>query len=510
MTKNFNRRGFLKQLSAAGAAVSLSRCGAPEQAAEPEKRPNILFVFDDQFRADACGVYGGRNIETPHIDRLASQGVRFGNAWSTYPLCTPYRGMLQTGRYPTHSGIFCNWTEVNPNQRCVAHVFADGGYQTGFIGKWHLAAGLRKHTGLYEPDQARTEAYRQRNPHHEFVPPGPGRLGYQHWEAFNFHVDFNNYWFYRDEPEKIFSGKYETDTEIDQAIAYMEQHGDDAEPFFLMVAPHPPHPPFRDTHNPAGYLEQIPEELHWSPNVPEQHPRRQDPFQARCYYSMCKNMDDNLGRLMDYLDRSGLAENTILVFTSDHGEQHGSHNRINKMAPYNESVNVPLIVRWPGHIAAGSVRDDIYTCMDHFPTLCALAGLSAPETAEGVDLSDAVLGKGKVDRQPALMMNYVSHWDYFQTQTNWPEWRGVRDEQFTYVKWLSGEEELFDNLEDPFQMRNLASGRQDLPRLERMQAQMKQLMADAHDEFLPGTAYAEWFDEERNLVRTALGPVPPR
>ncbi len=507
MVTGLNRREFVGALGGA----ALGACA--DSAQTVSKRPNILFIFDDQLRADVCGVYGGHDIETPHIDRLASEGVRFTNGWSTYPLCTPYRGMLQTGRYPTHSGIFCNWTQTNTdlNEQCLAQVFADGGYQTGFIGKWHLAAAGRKYEDLYvDPyngDYAKRAADGDAFPDPEFVPPGPDRLGYQHWEAYNFHVSFNNYWFYRDEPTKIFSEKYESDTETDQAIAYMESRGNDEQPFFLMVAPHPPHNPFRVSHNPPGYLEQIPETLHDSPNVPEDHPRRTDPFERRCYLAMCKNMDDNLGRILDFLDSSRLAQDTIVIFTADHGEQHGSHNLINKMAPYNESVNVPLIVRWPGHTEAGSVRDDIYSGLDHMPTLCALAGLNAPETADGIDMSEAVLGARGADREPALMMNYSSHWDYFQTQTLWPEWRAVRDPQFTYIKWLSGKEELFDNLEDPYQMRNLAEGGQDLPRMNRMREQMAGLLAEAHDEFLPGTAYAEWFDNERNLVRNALGPV---
>ncbi len=506
MPLRLDRRKFFA--AAAGAALA----GCSESGPVAPRPPNVLFIFDDQLRADACSVYGGVNIATPNIDKLAYQGVRFTNAWSTYPLCTPYRGMLQTGRYPTHSGIFCNWTETNTklNRRSLAHAFAGAGYQTGFIGKWHLAAGARKFEDLYvDPyngDYAKRAADGDPFPNPEFVPPGPARLGYQHWEAYNFHVSFNNYWFYRDEPEKIFSDKYETDTETDQAIAYMDKHKGDSQPFFLMVAPHPPHNPFRASHNPPGYLEQIPEEPHYSPNVPEDHPRRTDPFEYRCYLAMCKNVDDNVGRILDYLDTSGLTDDTIVVFTSDHGDQHGSHNRINKMAPYNESVNVPLIVRWPGRVPAGSIREDSYTGLDHFPTLCALAGVSAPDDLDGVDMSNAVLGGGVVDRPPALMMNYSSHWDYFQTQTLWPEWRAARDPRYSYVRWLSGEEELYDNSADPYQMRNLA--KDDLPRMNAMREQMRGLLADAHDEFLPGTAYAEWFDSQRNLVRNALGPAP--
>jgi arylsulfatase A-like enzyme len=487
--------------------VVLSGLAAAGEAEAPPARPNVLFVFDDQLRADACSVYGGVNIETPHIDRLAAEGMRFTNALSTYPLCTPYRAMLQTGRYPTHSGSIMNFTEVNPDQRCIAHVFADAGYDTGFIGKWHLAAGWRKHEGLLEPDRGRVRAYREEHPETEFVPPGPARLGYQHWEAFNFHCSFNRYWYYRDEPVKVRSKRYETDAQIDQAIAYMEAHRETGRPFFLMVAPHPPHPPFGKPHLPAGYLEQIPEEIQHPPNVPADHPRRRDPAGVRGYLAMCKNMDDNLGRLLHYLDDSGLAGSTIVVFTSDHGEQHGSHGRVNKMVPYAESVDLPLLVRWPGRIEAGAVDDTLVTPMDHLPTLCGLVGLEAPPAIDGLDLSPVLRGEGIVERDAVLLMTCTSHWDFLQTQTHWPEWRGVRTKRHTYCAWLDGEEELYDNEQDPHQMTNLAGDEAAAELLARMRATLQRLLGEAHDELRPGTEYADWFDEERNIIRTGLGPV---
>ncbi len=504
-----NRRQFL-QAAGVGAAsiVSLGpKCLSAQRQSTQRPRPNVLVIFDDQLRADACSIYGGKNIETPNIDLLAGQGVRFTNATSLCPLCTPFRGMLQTGRYPTHSGLVLNWVEANPNQRCIAHVFKDAGYHTGFIGKWHLSAGNLKKAGKYEPNQEAIQAYAKENPNTEFTPPGPSRLGYDHWEAFNFHATFHNWWFYRDAPQKIVMPGYETDGETDLAIKFMQKNKDSGKPFFLMMAPHPPHPPFGIPHVPEGYLERIPEQLHWSPNVPGNHPRRKNQLQARCYYAMAKNVDDNVGRIMKFLDSSGLADNTIVVFTADHGEQHGSHNRVNKMVPYAESVNIPLIIRWPDKVPAGTTSDELYSPMDHIATLCGMLGLRPADTSDGIDLSRAVLGKGKVNRDEALMMNYVSHWDYFQSGTSWPEWRGVRTKQYTYAKWLTGQEELYDNAGDPYQMNNLAEGQKDLPRLRKMRKALKDLLAQAHDDFLPGTRYADWYDDERNLIRTALGPV---
>jgi arylsulfatase A-like enzyme len=500
-----DRRRFLKTAVAGAAALTIPSClRKPLPGAE---RPNVLFVFDDQLRADVCGVYGGSDIETPHIDRLAGQGVTFSNSISSCPLCTPYRGMVQTGRYPTHSGILMNFVEASQAQNpdSLAYVFNAEGYDTGFIGKWHLSSGWRREEGLYAPDQKAVNAYREKNPETEYVAPGPGRLGYRHWQAFNFHTAFNNYYFYEDTSERLYSGKYETDTQIDQAIAYMEKRKNSDTPFFLIIAPHPPHPPFAPEFIPPGYLEKVPEEIHWSPNVPENNPRKL--IEMRYYLAMAKNMDDNLGRLMQYLDESGLAKNTIVVFTADHGEMHGSHGRLNKMVPYAEAVNIPLIIRWPGRINPGSRIETLHIPMDHLPTLCGLAGIRVPREVDGTDLSRVILGHERDRRDEVLIGNYTSHWDFFQTGTLWPEWRGIKTKRYTYCQWLTGEEELYDNLEDPFQMKNLIQHRKELPILNRMRRRLKDFLVAAHDDFQPGTAYADWYDNRRNLIRTGLGPV---
>lgn len=494
-------------------ALLSSACQFDDQAERAADRPNVVFLLIDQVRADALGAYGGgQNVSTPHMDALAQQGVLFTNAISATPLCTPYRGMLMTGRYPTHTGLVLNWVEVNPAERSIAHAFNDAGYHTGFLGKWHLAAGVRKRNGdhlagMRKQVQERQRAYRKTNPEPEFVPPGPARLGFQHWEAYNFHVAFNDYFYYGDEPERLHREGYETDILIDQAIEFMGQRKASGERFFLTVAPHPPHPPFRTKWAPEGYLKQIPKQLHWSPNVPADAKFKKSPLGARCYYAMLKNADDNVGRLMAYLEKSGLADNTIVVLTSDHGTMLDSHGRRNKMVPYAEAMNIPLIVRWPGHIEGGRRDPTVFTAMDHLPTLCALAGVESQGAIDGADLSRAVLGTGGRDREGVLIMNYTSHWDYFDSGTNWPEWRGVRTRRYTYAKWLKGGEDLYDNQADPFQMNNLAADPRHQKVLDRLRARMKQLLAEAHDEFLPGTAYADWYDDQRVLIRTALGPV---
>ena len=226
---------------------------------------------------------------------------------------------------------------------------------------------------------------------------------------------------------------------------------------------------------------------------------------------MCKNADENVGRLLDYLERTGLDRDTIVVFTSDHGEMLGSHRRDNKMVPYAEAVRVPVILRWPGRILAAYRSDTLQTPLDHFPTLASLAGLEVPADLDGVDLSPEILGGDPLPRDAVLLSNFTAHWDYFVTHSDpgakWVEWRGVKTQQHTYIRWLTGEIELYDDLVDPAQMTDLSEDADNAPLVAALEARLKALLAEAHDEFLPGDAYVEWVDLERNILRTGLGPV---
>jgi len=419
--------------------------------------------------------------------------------------------MALTGRYPTQSGIVMNYVNASAKQNpeCLANLFVRGGCSTGFIGKFHLSGGIRVGDGPFGPNPAALVEWLKSHPEPEYTEPGPDRLGFEFWQAYNLHSDFNGYWWYEDKPKKVYSDKYETDTNIDQAIAYMEKHKGSDKPFLLCVAPHPPHPNWDEKSLPAGYIDKIPPEnnLYRSPNVP----KGKDPMnlkQLRIYLAMAMNFDDQLGRLIDYLDSSGLSEDTILIFTADHGDMLGSHGRMNKMVPYAEAMKIPLVMRWKGMIPKGRVCDTLYTPIDHMPTLCALAGIRCSAMTDGTDLSADALGTGASSREVVLIANYTSHWDYFQTGTNWPEWRGVHTKQHTYWRWLTGQEELYDNLADPYQMKNLASEASAGRVKERLQADLKRLMTDAHDEFLKGSDYASWYDKDRRLVKTALGNVP--
>ncbi len=504
----FTRREFISTLAAAPLLAK----------AQTTARPNILIILPDQVPAHELGAYGGRNVPTPNLDRLAKQGTKLTNAISTCPLCTPFRGMMLSGRYPTHNGMLINWLESNPRDPSIALSLRAVGYRTGYIGKWHLNAGKMKHDGLFMSAEVRQleaagdysrrpeveQEYVQSHPEPEFVPPGPARRGFDYWAAYNFHTEFAHAYYYRDTSERLYMPRYETASEAGMAMEFMRQTSATSQPFFLVVSMHPPHQPWTQSSIAPGSLARVRQDLVRRPNVfPKNAPSPHGDI--RCYYAMLGSVDDATGQMLDFLDTSNLAANTVVIMTSDHGEMMGSHGKWEKMAPYEEAIRVPLIYRWPGHVTAGRELDVLFTPMDHLPTLAAMAGAPLPAGIDGIDLSGAILGRESKERDGALIANYSSHWDYFHTEWPWPEWRGVRTKRHTYVKWFSGREELFDNQNDPYQMKSLAEANRQT--VMDFRALLHDLLQEAHDEFLAGPAYAEWYDNDRNIIRTGLGPI---
>jgi len=473
-----------------------------------DSKPNIIFFFSDQLRAQSLGYTGETNISTPNIDMLASQGVTFNNAISTCPLCGPYRGMLQTGRYPTNSGLLINGLDPDTTLTSLAEIFSQNGYKTGFIGKWHLCSGYLKKFGIeYDANSTmhseKMKGFNDPDNHSEFVPPGPWRLGYEFWAAYNFHTNFaENCYYYRDTPEKNYFEPYETNGQVNVAINFMQKIKNTDKPFLLMIAPHVPHNPWKREDVPEECLNQVKKEIDVRKNVegpliPEVHLDKWDP---RVYYAMIKNVDNNIGRLMNYLKESGLDKNTIVVFTSDHGEMLGSQGENYTMAPYAESVNVPLIFYWKDKFEKGVRSNSLYTPIDHMPTLLSLANIEIPAFADGMDLSHIPEGRDGKDREEALMMLYSSHWNYFLTGSPWKEWRAVKTKTYTYIKRIDGTEELYNNIKDPYQMNNLVSSNSDGKDLNMLRKKLMNLLENANDEFRPGTEYEKWYNDQRHVV----------
>ena len=472
------------------------------------KRPNIVYVFADQLRYDALGCTGNAQAQTPNIDRFAKSAAAFTNAVVNTPVCTAYRASFMTGKHTTSHGMVINELRMNPNQRGLGHMLTDAGYNTSYIGKWHLYANeLGAH-------------YEARN---SFVPRGPHRLGFEgEWKAFNFHHEnFSPPAYYHEEtPDKLTygPGEYEATVQTDQAIDFIARAARDPEgkPFSLILSYGPPHDPWGPDNVPERFWRMFENERF--PNPPNYRneddapyndkwaglsPAERDELESwrRGYFAQVASLDAEFGRLMAALDGSGQAENTIVVFTSDHGEMFGAHGRRAKLIFYEEAAHVPFIVRWPGHIPAGSLPDVCLSTVDILPTLAGLAQLPVSSAVEGIDVSQTVLGQGGVEPEFALLQGCgaTAIWE------DGHEWRAIRDKRFTYgVFRIDGKECLFDRLADPFQMTNLADDPAFADVKQGLKSAMAERMASIGDTFEASSWYRDhWTDGNRRILRSA-------
>jgi arylsulfatase A-like enzyme len=469
-------------------------------------RPNLLYVFADQLRYQSVGCAGDRRAQTPNIDRLASQGVSFVNAVSSTPVCAAYRASLFTGKYTTSTGMVINELRINSNHRCLGHVVTEAGYQTAYIGKWHLWANqLGNHL----------------DPKNSFTPRGPYRLGFDgFWASYGFHHEYWNAYYHTESPRKIVIPGYEPDGQTDLAIHWLREQRDASAPFCMILSYGTPHDPWGSDNVPEEYRRRFAAaDFTYPPNYLSEN---DDPYAdawarfkpgereqladwMRGYYAMAANLDANLGRLLAALDEMGLADDTILVFTSDHGEMFGAHGRRAKNIFYEEAIRVPFLLRWPGRVGAGSVCDACLGTVDIMPTLLGLAGLEAPREVEGTDLSLRALGRPGPEPEAALLQNTgaCAAWE------DGHEWRALRDRRWTYAKYrVDGRELLFDNAADPLQMIDLAGDPAHAATLGRLRRMLATRMEALNDTFPASTWYRDHWIEDRVIKRTAtMNPV---
>ncbi len=456
-----NRRTVLKSAAAAAAGVSVSGTSGAKVAS---KGPNVLYVLTDQWRASATGYAGDPNVRTPNLDKLAARSLRFVNAVSVCPVCTPYRAALLTGQYPTTNGMFLNDLYLPDRSLCLAEAFKGAGYRTGYIGKWHLDGHGRQ----------------------SYIPPAR-RQGFDFWQAEECDHNYNRHHYYAGESseKRIWEG-YSPPAQTKVARQFIRDHAKDDAPFLLVVSygtPHFPHgsaPQRLKAHYP-------PKSIKLSKNVPPDIAARAR-SEACGYYAHCEALDRCVGDLLATLEQAGIAEDTILVFTSDHGEMMGSHGQrpCGKQRPWDESVRVPFLLRYPSaHGKTGRKVTTSINTPDILPTLLGLAGVDIPKSVEGADLSALVRGQQADSDRPALIMNVSPFADYFAGK----EYRGVRTSRYTYVRDLSGPWLLYDNQADPQQMRNLANKHQYAVLQKRMEALLTAELKRIGDDFRPRVHY---------------------
>ncbi len=465
-------------------------------------QPNLVFVLADQLRLSACGYAGETRAHTPNLDRFAAESTSFSNAVSGHPMCAPMRASLFTGMYSSSTGMVINELRMNPNQVCFGHVLEAGAFDTAYIGKWHLWAS--------SPDHSLVE--------NQFVPPGPYRLGMDgYWAGYNFWHQYYDAFYFEDDPQPIRVEGYEPDAQTDMALRWLEDRPDPERPFALFLSYGTPHDPWTWDNVPAEYADMFREVSfglppnyadgsaeYWNPRMTREwwleNVKPNIPAWRQVYQAMIANLDWNFGRLLAALDRLGLRQDSIVVFTSDHGEMFGAHGRIAKLIFYEEACRVPFLMRWPGRVPAGQDSDVCLNTPDIMPTLLSMLGLPLPGGMEGMDLSAcATEGSG---REPvAALMQGMGHTYLWEDGF---EWRALRDKRYTYaVHRVDRREELYDNLADPYQMRNLAGEPGWDGLVERFRAQLGTRMAAIGDTFEACTWYRDHWTVDRRIVRSA-------
>lgn len=373
------RRTFIAAAvaGAAGFAAGAALPASSHAKAAGSKRPNILFVFSDQQRWDTVDCYGAPLFPglTPNLDQMARRGVRFQGAFTPQPLCGPARSTVQTGRWASETGCIRNGIPLNPIEKTLAHWLGDAGYQTGYIGKWHLAP-----PGANTADASANA-----------VPP-QYQGGYQFWLASNtLETSSHSYDGY------MFDGKmrrvdfppdrYRVDCLTDYAIEYLRTH-DRSRPFFLFVSFLEPHHQNDHKHfeGPRGSKERfknyrVPADLPDSPMPGDWREELPD------YLGCCNSLDSNLGRLLDQLKRMGAADNTLVIYASDHACHFRTHEGEYKRTCHDNSIRIPMIISGP-NFTGGKVIHELVSLIDLPPTILSAAGLAPPATMRGRALQD--------------------------------------------------------------------------------------------------------------------------
>lgn len=395
-----------------------------------KKRPNVIVFFTDQQRWDTSGLHGNPLDLMPNFDRMALQGTHLTHSFTCQPVCGPARSCLQTGKYATTTGCFVNGIPLPEGTQTLAHYFRDAGYKTGYIGKWHLA---------------------EEEPVSE-----PKRGGYEEWlaaDVLEFSSDSYNTVLYNNDMQAVKLPGYRVDAMTDAGIRFIDRHQDD--PFFLFISYLEPHHQnhLDDYPAPDGYRERytggwVPPDLAALGGSTYSH--------IAGYYGMVKRLDEALGRMLDALKSLQLDEDTIILFTSDHGCHFKTRNAEYKRSGHDASIRVPTAITGPGFFGGRQVRE-LVSLIDLPPTLLDAAGIPVPEDMQGRSILPLV--KGTAERWPEEVFVQISEsevgravrtkrWKYGVTA---PSKNALQDAGSDHYV----ESYLYDLQSDPYELTNL-------------------------------------------------------
>ena len=436
-------------------------------------RPNIIYVFADQWRAQDTGYAGNTQVQTPNLDRLAAQSINFTHAVAGIPVCCPARACLLTGQHALTHGVFVNDVHLADDAVSIAKLYKAAGYDTAYVGKWHVDGRGRSN----------------------YVPP-ESRQGFDYWKALECTHDYNNSKYYAgDSDQQLTWEGYDAIEQTKDVQTYLRSRrrrdgdGEHDTPFLLVLSWGPPHAPYETA--PSAYRSLYsPEEIELRPNVTPDIADDAREWIAG-YYAHCTALDDCLGALLQTIEDEGLADNTIFVFTSDHGDMLGSQGEVKKQRPWEESIRVPFLLRWPRRFGLqGREIEALLDTPDILPTLLTLCDIPIPDTVEGKDFSAAL--EGGPDPSGGAALIYCPHpFGQFLRTDGGREYRGLRTHTHTYARDLNGPWLLYDNESDPYQLENLVNRPEVASLQSEMESRLQGKLAERNDEFLPGETYIE-------------------
>lgn len=481
--------------------------------------PNILIVMTDGLRRDAIGFMNRDPVFTPHLDAFSREACHCSQAVTNSPLCTPARACFLTGKHagsltgtPPKVNMLYNWQRLPVEEETFAKSAAQQGYDTALIGKWHLDE--------FEESDGVGNLY------NSYTPPGPRRMGFRYWYSHGCnHNHFTLKYMDTEGNYHDLGEGWQVDHETDKAIQYMEnRHGERPadKPFLLWMNWGPPHNIGGSCHRyekdgpRCQYAAPEEDEALYrrDPLLPKPHPDVTDEDYSKAapgYFGTVTNLDRAFGRLTQSLEELGIADNTIVVFTSDHGEMLGIHGRWMKDVWYEESIGVPLLIRYPGVLPAGTRSDAPLGLIDVFPTIFHLADLQIPSGRHGIDRSDQLKETIPPDPRDSQLLAFNTGAPPKElTRYEFPDesgryWRGIRTSEYTYVildqretnyRWFFDATQLrdafppgtrrvaYDLRNDPHQMHPIleGAGRDDL--LDHLHTQLVEHLDRIGDRFI--------------------------
>ena len=466
--------------------VTLSSCkketkseSVSESSKEVSKKPNIVYILTDQWRGSALGYAGNPDVKTPNLDAFAKEAVNFTNAVSVTPVCTPHRAALLTGKFPTTTGMIVNDVYLPSEELCMAEIYKEAGYNTAYWGKWHLDGHGRS---TYIPKER--------------------RQGFDFWRALECSHNYTKMPYYDNDNEELKHwNTYSPFAIVEDANQYLAQHAKDEAPFLAVVSIATPHYPHGSA--PKKYKDMYsPESLKLNPNITEEFKERSRK-ELQGYYAHATATDEAIGRLLNQIRTLNLLDNTIIVFSADHGEMMGAHGvkPFVKQLAWDESIRVPFLIQYPGiDKQKGAVVNAPLTTPDILPSLLSLSNIEIPEGIEGENLAELMKKPDPNADRAALVMNVAPFGANFKDSP----YRAIKTKQYTYARTPEGPSMFFDNVKDPYQMNNLLGN----PELENIQkeldSKLNEKLAQIGDDFESRDYYLKKynyvFDEKKHAI----------